>query len=124
MKGGRTAHSAFKSLATCGADDIYDLSVAYIHAKMLQKFSLIIWNEIVLRYGRRRKALHRTLRNIMQNTHLLRKKVTLLSGDLREVLPVVPPAPELRLSLHVWIHFSYIATFRLCNYRKRNVTEP
>ena len=87
LKRGRTAHSAFKVPITCDSDSVWSISM---DSKLAD---LIILDEIVMCARYCFEAVESTLREIMNDSHILfRGKCILFSGDFWQVLPVVPKA--------------------------------
>ncbi|KAG3230945.1 hypothetical protein PI124_g23958 [Phytophthora idaei] len=90
LMGGRTAHSAFKNplklndTSTCS---IFKQS----HLKgLIQKASLVIWDEAPMAHRHAFEAVDRSLRDLMDNDdEPFGGKVFVLSGDFRQILPVV-----------------------------------
>ncbi|KAG3159081.1 hypothetical protein PC128_g21365 [Phytophthora cactorum] len=90
LMGGRTAHSTFKiplklnDTSTCS---IYKQS----HLKgLIQKASLVIWDEAPMVHRHAFEAVDRSLRDQMDNDdEPFGGKVFVLSGDFRQILPVV-----------------------------------
>ncbi|KAG2797813.1 hypothetical protein PC112_g21619 [Phytophthora cactorum] len=90
LVGGRTAHSTFKiplrlnDTSTCS---IYKQS----HLKgLIQKASLVIWDEVPMTQRHAFGAVDRSLRGLMDNDdEAFGGKVFVLSGDFRQILPVV-----------------------------------
>ncbi|KAG2787059.1 hypothetical protein Pcac1_g3814 [Phytophthora cactorum] len=90
LMGGRTAHSTFKiplklnDTSTCS---IYKQS----HLKgLIQKASLVIWDEAPMTHRHAFEAVDRSLRDLMDNDdEPFGGKVFVLSGDFRQILPVV-----------------------------------
>ncbi|KAG4222403.1 hypothetical protein PC116_g29123 [Phytophthora cactorum] len=90
LMGGRTAHSTFKiplklnDTSTCS---IYKQS----HLKgLIQKASLVIWDEAPMTHRHAFEAVDRSLRDLMDNDdEPFEGKVFVLSGDFRQILPVV-----------------------------------
>ncbi|KAG3037202.1 hypothetical protein PC121_g24109 [Phytophthora cactorum] len=90
LMGGRTAHSTFKiplrlnDTSTCS---IYKQS----HLKgLIQKASLVIWDEVPMTQRHAFGAVDRSLRGLMDNDdEAFGGKVFVLSGDFRQILPVV-----------------------------------
>ncbi|KAG2888629.1 hypothetical protein PC114_g18335 [Phytophthora cactorum] len=88
--GGRTAHSTFKiplklnDTSTCS---IYKQS----HLKgLIQKASLVIWDEAPMTHRHAFEAVDRSLRDLMDNDdEPFGGKVFVLSGDFRQILSVV-----------------------------------
>ncbi|GMF63195.1 unnamed protein product [Phytophthora fragariaefolia] len=114
-KGGRTAHSTFKipleltNKSTCG---IYKQS----HLKrLIQRASLIIWDEAPMTHRHAFEAVDRSLRDIMDNDQEpFGGKVFVLSGDFRRILPAVvrvTPAETIDACLKsskLWEHFKQL----------------
>ncbi|KAG3182904.1 hypothetical protein C6341_g5720 [Phytophthora cactorum] len=90
LMGGRAAHSTFKvplklnDTSTCS---IYKQS----HLKgLIQKASLVIWDEAPMTHRHAFEAVDRSLRDLMNNDdEPFGGKVFVLSGDFRQILPVV-----------------------------------
>ncbi|XP_057414959.1 uncharacterized protein LOC130709848 [Lotus japonicus] len=96
LPGGRTAHSLFSIPLNVNEDSCCGIAQGSPKAELLQRTSLIIWDEapMVNRYAF--EALDRTLRDIMRSCDpdSINKpfggKVIVLGGDFRQILPVVP----------------------------------
>ncbi|KAG3047112.1 hypothetical protein PI125_g26892 [Phytophthora idaei] len=90
LMGGRTAHSTFKiplklnDTSTCS---IYKRS----HLKgLIQKASLVIWDEAPMTHRPAFEAVDRSLRDLMDNDdEPFGGEMFVLSGDFRQLLPVV-----------------------------------
>ncbi|KAG3074833.1 hypothetical protein PI125_g21876 [Phytophthora idaei] len=90
LMGGRTAHSTFEiplklnDTSTCS---IFKQS----HLKgLIQKASLVIWDEAPMTHWHAFEAVDRSLRDLMDNDEEpFRGKVFVLSGDFHQILPVV-----------------------------------
>ncbi|KAG2846381.1 hypothetical protein PC112_g1507 [Phytophthora cactorum] len=90
LMGGRIAHSTFKiplklnDTSTCS---IYKQS----HLKgLIQKASLVIWDEAPMTHRHAFEAVDQSLRDLMDNDdEPFGGKVFVLSGDFRQILPVV-----------------------------------
>ncbi|KAG3105803.1 hypothetical protein PI124_g6745 [Phytophthora idaei] len=88
--GGRTAHSTFKiplklnDTSTCS---IFKQS----HLKgLIQKASLVIWDEAPMDHWHAVEAVDRSLLDLMDNDEeTFGGKVSVLSGDVRQILPLV-----------------------------------
>jgi len=76
MPGGRTAHSRFKIPIKLSGNTMCSFTKQSGTAELLRKASLIIWDEVAMTKRQAVEALDRSLRDIM-------------SGDFRQVLPVV-----------------------------------
>ncbi|GMF47935.1 unnamed protein product [Phytophthora fragariaefolia] len=113
--GSRTAHSTFKiplkltNKSTCA---IYKQS----HLKrLIQRARLVIWDEAPMTHRHAFEAVDRTLRDIMDNDQEpFGGKVFVLSGDFRQILPVVvrgTPAETIDACLKsstLWEHFKQL----------------
>lgn len=95
LPSGRTAHSWFRILV-----DIDDRSLCVVHrgtmlVELIRKCSLILWDEDPMALRRCFEALDRTIRDILavdNSTNATKPfggKTIVLSGDFRQVLPVV-----------------------------------
>ncbi|KAG2991340.1 hypothetical protein PC128_g11644 [Phytophthora cactorum] len=88
--GGRTGHSTFKTplkLKDTSTCSIFKQS----HLKgLIQKASLVIWGEAPMTHRHAFEAVDRSLRDLMDNDdEPFGGKVFVLSGDFRQILPVV-----------------------------------
>ncbi|KAG3078063.1 hypothetical protein PI125_g21082 [Phytophthora idaei] len=90
LTGGRTAHSTFKiplklnDKSTCS---IYKQSHL---RKLIDRASLVIWDEVPMTHPYAFEAVDRTLRDIMGNDREpFGGNVFLLSDDFRQILPVI-----------------------------------
>ncbi|GMF48393.1 unnamed protein product [Phytophthora fragariaefolia] len=113
--GGRTAHSTFKIplkliiKSTCA---IYKQS----HLKsLIQRASLVIWDEAPMTHRHAFETVDRTLRDIMDNEQEpFGGKVFVLSGDFRQILSVVVCGTPLETidaclkSSTLWEHFNQL----------------
>ena len=89
---GRTAHSALKlplNMQTIEAPTC-NISKTSGLAKVLQKCQLIIWDECTMAHKKSLEALNRTLKDLRGNYQLFGGALILLSGDFRQILPVIP----------------------------------
>lgn len=94
LDGGRTAHSALKlplnvhtnPEAMCNKNKHSDM------AEVLRKCKIIIWDECTMAHKHSLEALDRSLKDIKNNARLFGGALLLLSGDFRQILPVIPRA--------------------------------
>ncbi len=108
LERGRTAHSAFKVPIPCDSDSVCSISMDSKLAAQIRKADLIIWDEIVMCARYCVEALERTLREIMNDSHILfGGKCILFSGDFRQILPVVPKASR-GMIVHMCLKSSFI----------------
>ncbi|ONM22734.1 hypothetical protein ZEAMMB73_Zm00001d006074 [Zea mays] len=90
MPGGRTAHSRFKIPLTMDDGAICTFTKQSGTSKLLQKASLIIWDEASMAKRQSIEALDNSMRDIMGRPDLpFGGKTIVFGGDFRQVLPVV-----------------------------------
>nr|XP_018910130.1 PREDICTED: uncharacterized protein LOC109039193 [Bemisia tabaci] len=89
---GRTAHSAFKLPLNLNSADIHfcNISKQSKIAELLKTTSFIVWDEITMAHRAGVEALDRTLQDIRNDKRRMGGVTTLLSGDFRQTLPVIP----------------------------------
>ncbi|ONM56618.1 hypothetical protein ZEAMMB73_Zm00001d021244 [Zea mays] len=90
LPGGRTAHSRFKIPLTIDDGAVCSFTKQSGTAKLLQKASLIIWDEASMTKRQAIEALDNSMRDIMGRPGLpFGGKTVVFGGDFRQVLPVV-----------------------------------
>lgn len=91
LRGGRTAHSTLKlPLDLENIDNpVCNITPQSDKGQLLFKSSIIIWDEAPMIHKNGIEALNRTLQDIMNNKKLFGGKIIVLSGDFRQILPVV-----------------------------------
>ncbi|ONM15392.1 hypothetical protein ZEAMMB73_Zm00001d002805 [Zea mays] len=90
MPSGRTAHSRFKMPLTIDDGAICTFTKQSGTSKLLQKASLIIWDEASMAKRQPIEALDNSMRDIMGRPDLpFGGKTIVFGGDFRKVLPVV-----------------------------------
>ena len=92
LMGGRTAHSRFKLPLELTESSTCSITKQSATAKLLQKARIIIWDEAPMMHRYTFEAVDRTLQDVMCNNKPFGGKVMVLSGDFRQVLPVIPRA--------------------------------
>ncbi|AQL03334.1 hypothetical protein ZEAMMB73_Zm00001d045868 [Zea mays] len=91
MPGGRTAHSRFKIQLTIDDGAICTFMKQSGTSKLLQKASLIIWDEASMAKRQSIEVLDNSMRDIMGRPGLpFGGKTIVFGGDFRQVLPIVP----------------------------------
>lgn len=92
LEGGRTAHSAFKLPLNLDRNEtpVCNISRGSTKAKLLRECKLIIWDEATMSHKNALEALDRTLQDLRRNNEVLGGVTALLSGDFRQILPVIP----------------------------------
>lgn len=112
LDGGRTAHSALKLPLNLHITETPTCNITKNSGmgKVLQTCKLIIWDECTMAHKKALEALDRTLKDLRGNERLFGGALILLSGDFRQILPVIPrstPADELNACLKssiLWRH--------------------
>lgn len=90
MPGGRTAHSRFKIPLNIDDGGVCNFTKQSGTAKLLQRASLIIWDEASMTKRQAVEALDRSMRDIMDRPDVpFGGKTVVFGGDFRQVLPVV-----------------------------------
>ncbi|ONL98425.1 hypothetical protein ZEAMMB73_Zm00001d029311 [Zea mays] len=90
LPGGRTVHSRFKIPLTIDDGVVCSFTKQSGTAKLLQKASLIIWDEASMTKRQAIEALDNSMRDIMGRPRLpFGGKTVVFGGDFRQVLPVV-----------------------------------
>lgn len=92
LSGGRTAHSVLKlplnireiENPTC------NISKNTEKAELLRECVLIEWDEFTMAHKSNFEAVDRTLRDLRNNDRIMGGMVVILSGDFRQILPVIP----------------------------------
>jgi hypothetical protein len=98
LHGGTTAHSRLKIPIDITADSILNIRAQSPEAEFLRQTRLFIWDEAPMMHKHCFEAFDRALRELMGNVpgQQWRRdlpfggKVVVMSGDFRQVLPVVP----------------------------------
>lgn len=104
LEGGRTAHSVFK--LPLNIREIEN-PMCFIEknsekASLLKECKIIVWDESTLAHKLNFQVLDRTLRDIKNNDNIMGGTLMILSGDFRQILPVIPrgtPGDEIEASL-------------------------
>lgn len=92
---GRTAHSRFKIPIEINENSICTIKRGTMLAELIEKTSLIIWDEAPMTHRRCFEALDRTLRDLLSEHTPSNSivpfggKVVVLGGDFRQILPVI-----------------------------------
>lgn len=112
LDGWRTAHSMFKLPLNVFSNDsaVCNTSKQSDTAKILQKCSLIVWDESTMSHKTSMETLDRTLKDLRNNNKLMGGITVLFSGDFRQTLPAIPKrnrADEVNACLkrsYIWCH--------------------
>lgn len=91
LKGGRTAHSAFKlPLDLINKETpLCNIPKQSNIAKVLHSCKFIVWNESTMAHKRGFEALDRSLKDTKNNNKVMGGVTVLLIGDFRQTLPVI-----------------------------------
>ncbi|CAG8765706.1 10250_t:CDS:2 [Cetraspora pellucida] len=95
LPGGRTAHSRFKLPFTLHKSSTCSIPHRSALTELLQKASLIIWNEAPMAHRNAPEALNRTLQDLMKAIDPAFEnlpfggKIFIFGGDFQQILPVV-----------------------------------
>jgi hypothetical protein len=127
LRGGRTAHSAFKLPLNLAHGDhpVCDISIGSGQFKVLQQCTAIIWDECTMVHKKAPEALHHTLQDLRGNNELMGGSTVVLARAFRQTLPIIPrstAADELNACLkasHLW---RYVKTFTLTTNMRVHLT--
>uniref|UniRef100_H3G651 ATP-dependent DNA helicase n=1 Tax=Phytophthora ramorum TaxID=164328 RepID=H3G651_PHYRM len=90
LMGGRTAHSTFKIPLKIDGESTCNMNKRSQVTELMRKASLIVWDEAPMAHRHAFEAVDRTLRDVLDNeAEPFGGKVVVLSGDFRQILPVV-----------------------------------
>ncbi|KAM0844935.1 hypothetical protein ACQ4PT_056727 [Festuca glaucescens] len=98
LPGGRTAHSHFRIPVEINERTMCTISRGSNLAELIEKATLILWDEAPMTHRRCFEAVDRSMRDILSVNEPSRKllpfggKTIVLGGDFRQVLPVVEGA--------------------------------
>nr|XP_027127530.1 uncharacterized protein LOC113743677 [Coffea arabica] len=110
LPGGRTAHSRFNIPLDTTKNKNCRISKQSSSAELLQKASLIIWDEAPMINKGSIEAVDRLLQDLMDSNALFGSKVIVFGGDFRQVLPVVPKGTKSEfidasiVNSYIWPH--------------------
>ena len=120
LPGGRTAHSRFHIPLKINNESTCDIKHGSYLAELLNKTSLILWDEAPMTNKYCYEALDKTLRDILRFTNANSKDkpfggiTIVMGGDFRQTLPVIPKGRRSHIvdaSLkrsYLWKHFEEI----------------
>lgn len=112
MEGGTTAHSALKlSLNMQFTENpTCNISKTSGMGKVFRACKIIVWDECTMALKKSLEALDHTLKDLRNNQIPFGGALVLLSGDSRQLLPVIPrstPADELHACLKYFISLEH-----------------
>ena len=83
LEGGRTFHSRMRAPLQLSEVSVLDISVQSRLAQLIQRTTLIVWDEAPMAHRFLLEALDRSLRDIMNNNLMFGGKSLILAGDFR-----------------------------------------
>ena len=89
LEGGRTAHSWFKIPIPINESSVCNISLQSDVTKLIQKTSLIIWDEIMMSHVAQVDCVDHSLQDIMKVDKPFGGIVVVFGGDPHRILPVV-----------------------------------
>ena len=89
LEGGRTAHSRFKIPIPINESSVCNISLQSDLAKLIQKTSLIIWDEIMMSHVHQVDCVDHSLCDIMKIDKPFGGITVVFGGDPQQILPVV-----------------------------------
>ena len=89
LEGGRTAHSRFKIPIPINESSVCNISLQSDIAKLIQKTSLIIWDEIMMSHVHQVDCVDHSLWDIMKIDKPFGGIAVIFGGDPCQILPVV-----------------------------------
>lgn len=118
LDGGRTAHSALKLPLNIQTNDsaVCNIKKHSGMGQVLTKCKIIVWDECTMAHKHLLEALDRTLKDLKGNGTLFGGVLIFLSGDFRQMLPVIPRstyANEINACFKSSILWRNIHTFKL-----------
>ncbi|KAI7935625.1 hypothetical protein MJO28_016496 [Puccinia striiformis f. sp. tritici] len=125
LKGGQTAHSAFKIPIELSPDGECTFEPNHSLGQDLADVDFIVWDEVVTIHKDAIEAVDNSLRRCLKNDEPFGGKVVVFSGDFRQILPVVkfdefPPAYNATIkSSRLW---ATIRTWHLTENMRINVS--
>lgn len=97
LTGGRTVHSRFRLPLQLEETTMCKISKQSNLAALIRESKIIIWDEAPMCHRYAFEAINRTLQDIMGSSMLFGGKTMLLSGDFRQILPVIPKASDTQI---------------------------
>ncbi|XP_061515602.1 uncharacterized protein LOC133393679 [Anopheles gambiae] len=97
LTGGKTVHSTFKLPLDLNNHSTCSITVQSKRAEMLRQTALIVWDEASMSSRFALEAVDRTLQDITGVQLPFGGKVVLLSGDFRQILPIVPKGTDAQI---------------------------
>jgi hypothetical protein len=90
LLGGNTAHSQFEIPIDLSEYSTCNITKQSKLGKLLQSVEMIIWDEAPMTHRFAFEALDRTLRDLRNSQEPMGGIITVLCGDFRQILPIIP----------------------------------
>ncbi|XP_053667906.1 uncharacterized protein LOC128718291 [Anopheles marshallii] len=97
LSGGKTVHFTFKLPLDLDDRSTCAIPVQSKLAELMRETTLIVWDEASMASRYALEAVDRTLQDIIGVRRPFGGKVVLLSGDFRQILPIVPRGTEAQI---------------------------
>ena len=89
LPGGHTAHSCFKIPIPCHEQSVCNIKKDNLTHKLLQRTSLIIWDEAASQDHHVVESVDHTLRDLLNQDRPFGGITSLFSGDFKQTLPII-----------------------------------
>ena len=87
---GRTLHSRFKVPLNITKESVCNIDAQSTLAKLICMAKIIVWDEAPMSHRYQMEALDQTLQDLTNNSFPFGGKIVVLSGDVRQCLPILP----------------------------------
>ena len=89
LNGGRTVHSRMKVPLSTNAHSACSITKQSVLARLIQRASLLVWDEAPMSHKHVAECMDRTLRDLCSCDLPFGGKVMVFGGDFRQILPVI-----------------------------------
>ncbi|XP_052901555.1 uncharacterized protein LOC128309213 [Anopheles moucheti] len=97
LTGGKTVHSTFKLPLDLNENSTCSIPIQSKRAELIRQATLIVWDEASMSSRYALEAVDRTLQDVTGVQRAFGGKVVLLSGDFRQILPIVPKGTDAQI---------------------------
>ena len=116
LSGGRTAHSTFKLPFDLSSSEDFVCNITKNSGigELIKRCDFIVWDECTMANKKALEALDRSIRDIRSDDRIFGGITVLLSGDFRQILPVIPKGTKidelqaLIKSSFLWRHVKFL----------------
>lgn len=118
LTGGKTVHSRFRLPLNIDESSMCTISKQTNLAELLKEAKIIIWDEAPMSHRFALEAINRTMQDLMDCSSVFGGKTLLLSGDFRQILPVIPRGSISQIvdscisKSELWRHFTVLKLTR------------